>query len=102
MGQRVDLAEVRNFADDYYSYVNNLIDQFLDVKSAIKQINRMDSFKGSAANRAKGSLHNFHMQLLQHFENLMIDLLDNIDNHIGTFLSQIDSSDQAIIQGNYL
>ncbi len=40
--------------------------------------------------------------MLGNFENLLIDLIDNVDNHINTFLSEVDSSEDTILKSNYL
>ncbi len=98
----MDLSEVIEFADDYYVYVNRLLDQLNNVKLKINSVINMDSFKGESADKAKECLNSFHIEMLGNFENLMIDLLDNVDNHISEFLAEVDSSEDAIIKSNYL
>ncbi len=56
MAHRVELSEVIEFADDYYAYVNRLLDQLDNVKSKINSVIAMDSFKGESADKAKESL----------------------------------------------
>ncbi|WP_416151674.1 T7SS effector LXG polymorphic toxin [Salipaludibacillus sp. HK11] len=90
------------FADDYDAYVNRLIHQLADVMSNIYLIIEMDSFKGESADKAKESLSAFHIKMLGNFESLIIDLLDNVDTHIDTFLSEVDSDQATIIESNYL
>ncbi|WP_035726502.1 T7SS effector LXG polymorphic toxin, partial [Gracilibacillus boraciitolerans] len=102
MANRVDLSEVIEFADDFYAYVNRLLSQLDNVKSKVNSVINMDSFKGESADKAKESLNSFHIEMLSNFENLMIDLIDNVDNHINKFLSEVDSSEDAIIKSNYL
>src|SRR5699024_6784849 len=68
----------------------------------IDSINGMDSFSGKAANEAKGYFNELHLTILESFRGLFDDLEENLKQHIQTFATEVDSSDSAVIESNYL
>src|SRR5699024_377292 len=62
----------------------------------------MSSFSGKAAKEAKQYFGELHLKILESFRGLFDDLEANLQQHIDTFGSEVDSSDSAIIKSSYL
>jgi len=72
------------------------------VKNDIGAIYNMDSFSGKAADQAKQYSSDIHFTLLSTFSKLFDDLYNQLNVHINTFESSVDSGGNARIQSNYL
>jgi toxin YxiD len=100
---KVDIAEVIDFKNDFKTTSSHIKASIENVIQNIQQIDEMESFSGKAAKNAKNYFWNFHKEsLLLAFEELYNDLLNNLNDHIDTFNSNVDSSETAIVQSNYL
>src|SRR5699024_5241085 len=62
----------------------------------------MKSFSGKAAKSAKQYFGEMHLTVLASFKGLFEDLEENLQQHIKTFESMVDSSDSAVIRSDYL
>ncbi|WP_163581069.1 T7SS effector LXG polymorphic toxin [Gracilibacillus saliphilus] len=103
MTNKVDIAEVIDFRNDFKTTSSHIKASIENVIQNIQQIDEMESFSGKAAKNAKNYFWNFHKEsVLLAFEELYNDLLNNLNDHIDTFNSNVDSSETAIVQSNYL
>src|SRR5699024_2854437 len=68
----------------------------------ISSLRDMASFSGEAASSAKNYFGEFHGTLLESLYILFFDLKENLNNHIEKIQSNVDTSEQAIIQTDYL
>lgn len=62
----------------------------------------MDDFTGKAASRAKNCFTELHQTILKSFEHLLKNLEERMENHLKYFEWDVDASDTAIIQSDYL
>lgn len=102
MGHKVDLAEVIAFSDKVTKAADELTSDIGVVRTDITNIDSMDTFTGHAAKSAKGYLNELHVTLLESFEVLHATLKENTKEHIETFQSSVDSSEEAIVQSEYI
>ncbi len=102
MANKVDMSEVNDFSKDLQEASADFQSQLDKVIENIETINGMDSFSGKAAKEAKQYFGELHLTLLDSFKGLFDDLEENLEQHIDTFESDVDSSDSAIIKSNYL
>ncbi|WP_269410541.1 T7SS effector LXG polymorphic toxin [Lentibacillus daqui] len=102
MANKVDMSEVNDFSKDLQEASADFQSQLDKVIENIETINGMDSFSGKAAKEAKQYFGELHVTLLDSFKGLFDDLEGNLQQHIDTFESDVDSSDSAIIKSNYL
>src|SRR5690625_2417608 len=102
MGHKIDISEAITFSDDLTKTSQDIESKLKSVKSFIDQINAMDSFSGKAADSAKGYFNEFHLTVMESFEELFTDLDNNVKQHIEAFQSNVDSSESAIIESDYL
>ncbi|HLQ97666.1 MAG TPA: T7SS effector LXG polymorphic toxin, partial [Candidatus Dormibacteraeota bacterium] len=58
--------------------------------------------KKRANDSAKGYFNEFHLTVMESFEELFTDLDNNVKQHIEAFQSNVDSSESAIIESDYL
>src|SRR5699024_8724201 len=57
---------------------------------------------GKAADSAKSYFNEFHLTVMESFEELFTDLDNNVKQHIEAFQYNVDSSESAIIESDYL
>src|SRR5699024_10433880 len=99
---KVDISEVDNFSNDLQEASEDIRSSLDKVKEHIDSINDMDSFSGEAAKEAKGYFNELHLTILESFRGLFDDLDENLKQHLQTFESEVDSSDTAVIESDYL
>ncbi|MFD1414132.1 T7SS effector LXG polymorphic toxin [Oceanobacillus jeddahense] len=80
----------------------NFRSQLDKVVEHIEAVNGMSSFSGKAAKEAKQYFSELHVTLLESFKGLFDDLEANLEQHLEEFQSEVDVSETAIIQSNYL
>lgn len=102
VSDKVDITEVTEFLNDLQEASAEMQSQLDNVKESIETINSMSSFSGKAAKEAKNYFEELHGTILESFKGLFDDLEENLKQHIQTFESNVDSSDSAVIQHNYL
>ena len=102
MGDRVDISEVIELSNDLKTASTEIKASLDRIKSDIDQIVAMDSFSGKAAKQAKNYFSDLHNTILDTFNKLFIDLDDNLKQHLELFQCEVDSSQTAVIDSNYL
>ncbi|NBJ70443.1 MULTISPECIES: T7SS effector LXG polymorphic toxin [Clostridia] len=103
MGNKVDISEVIEFSNDIQKVSTHIKSSLKEISTNIEQIIGMDTFTGMAANNAKGYFKNFHKHgIIEALTDLFTDLNHNLKDHLEAFHSNVDSSDNAIIQSDYL
>lgn len=102
MSHKVDISEVTDFSNDLKSMVADLKSSLTLVSKHIDKLNAMQSFSGKTAIAAKNYFNELHKTLLKSFELLFNDLDENLKKHIKSFQSRVDSSQNALIESNYL
>src|SRR5690625_6970207 len=100
--KKVDMAEVHAFADDLQQISLDMHSQFEKVIKSIETIQGMASFSGKAAKDAKRYFNELHVTVLTAFQGLFAELEANVRQHIKTFESEVDDSENAIITSNHL
>src|SRR5699024_4679766 len=99
---KVDISEVDKYSNNFQEATDNIRSSLDKITERIHSINGMDSFSGKAANEAKGYFNELHLTILESFRGLFDDLEENLKQHIQTFATEVDSSDSAVIESNYL
>src|SRR5699024_5862607 len=102
MGNKVDISEMENFSNDLKEASADIKASLAQVEEKIEQVNNMKSFSGKAAKSAKQYFGEMHLTVLASFKGLFEDLEENLQQHIKTFESMVDSSDSAVIRSDYL
>lgn len=102
MSHKVDISEVTDFSNDLKSMVADLKSSLTLVSKHIDKLNAMSTFSGKTAIAAKNYFNELHKTLLKSFELLFNDLDENLKQHIKFFQSRVDSSQNALIESNYL
>src|SRR5699024_6421056 len=64
--------------------------------------NSMSSFSGKTAEEAKKYFEEMHLTIIESFHGLFDDLEGNLNKHIQDFQSDVDASETAKIESNYL
>src|SRR5699024_881948 len=102
VSNKVDIAEVEAFSNDLEEISSNVRSSLDKVQERIDAVNNMESFSGKAAKEAKGYFNELHLTLLESFRGLFDDLNENLKQHIKSFGTEVDASESAIIESNYL
>ncbi|WP_106496024.1 T7SS effector LXG polymorphic toxin [Lentibacillus sp. Marseille-P4043] len=103
MGNKVDISEVIEFSNDLKTTSSKIKSSLDQLVANIDKIDAMESFSGKAAKNSKGYFENFHKEgVIDAFNELFTDLNDNLKQHLESFQSNVDSSESAIIQSDYL
>ncbi|MCK0470404.1 T7SS effector LXG polymorphic toxin [Halalkalibacter sp. APA_J-10(15)] len=100
--EKVNMAEVHSFKEEQSQQLRELQQGLRDVRANIKEICRMSSFKGEAADAAKLYFGDVHGTLLRSFEGLFIQLEKNLQKHIHEFHMNVDRSERAIVESSYV
>src|SRR5699024_9841001 len=72
------------------------------VKESIESINDMSSFSGKTATEAKKYFEEMHLTIIESFRGLFGALEGNLNKHIQDFQTDVDASEIAKIESNYL
>ncbi|MEZ0116925.1 UNVERIFIED_ORG: prefoldin subunit 5 [Heyndrickxia coagulans] len=102
MGNKVEMTEVVSFSDELKSAASSLKSQLDAIKKSANQIAEMDSFTGLTADSAKDYLKDFHMKVVDNFTALFESLSTQLSSHIVSFQSEVDSSNAAHLDSDYL
>ncbi|WP_147536197.1 T7SS effector LXG polymorphic toxin [Bacillus marasmi] len=102
MGNKVDISEVITFSDNVGDVVKDLQSAFKTIESNIQVIDQMDSFSGKAAKSAKKYFKDFHSTINKAFDELFTSIDKQLSSHIAIFKSDVDSSESALIDCDYL
>ncbi|MGG3965546.1 T7SS effector LXG polymorphic toxin [Heyndrickxia faecalis] len=102
MGNKVEMTEVDSFSDELKSAASSLKSQLDAIKKSANQIAEMDSFTGLTADSAKDYLKDFHMKIADNFTTLFESLSTQLSSHIVSFQSEVDSSNAAHLDSDYL
>src|SRR5699024_11916462 len=102
MGNKVAISEMENFSNALKEASADIKASLAKVEEKIEQVNNMKSFSGKAAKSAKQYFGEMHLTVLASFKGLFEDLEENLQQHIKTFESMVDSSYSAIIRSDYL
>ncbi|MGG3984180.1 T7SS effector LXG polymorphic toxin [Heyndrickxia faecalis] len=102
MGNKVDMAEVIAFSDELKSATSKIKSQLNAIKKSANQIAAMDSFTGLTADSAKDYLKDFHIKITENFTTLFESLSTQLSSHIVSFQSEVDSSNAAHLDSDYL
>jgi len=76
--------------------------KFANVIKSIEAIDGMSSFSGKTAQDAKRYFNELHVTVLAAFQGLFAELEANVRQHIKTFESEVDDSENAIITSHHL
>lgn len=96
------MNEVLAFADDVEISAANVKSRLNSIKTNMELFGAMDSFNGKTAKSAKNYLKKFHYVVIDAFDELFEDLQKNLKSHVENFQSDVDSSNSALIDSNYL
>lgn len=102
MGNKVGISEVIAFSDNVGDVVKGLQSAFQTIESNIQVIEQMDSFSGKAAKSAKKYFKDFHSTINKTFDELFTSIDGQLSSHIAIFKSDVDSSESALIDSDYL
>lgn len=102
MGNKVGISEVITFSDNVGDVVKDLQSAFKTIESNIQVIDQMDSFSGKAAKSAKKYFKDFHSTINKTFDELFTSIDKQLSSHIAIFKSDVDSSESALIDCDYL
>ncbi|WP_207368864.1 T7SS effector LXG polymorphic toxin [Heyndrickxia coagulans] len=102
MGNKVEMTEVVSFSDELKSAASSLKSQLDAIKKSTNQIAEMNSFTGLTADSAKDYLKDFHMKIADNFTTLFESLSTQLSSHIVSFQSEVDSSNAAHLDSDYL
>ena len=100
--KKIDMAEVHAFADDLQQISADVHAQLANVIKSIEAIDGMSSFSGKTAQDAKRYFNELHVTVLAAFQGLFAELEANVRQHIKTFESEVDDSENAIITSHHL
>lgn len=102
MSHKVDISEVHDFSDDLQEASEDIRSSLIKVKKGIETIDGMSSFSGKAAKEAKYYFNDLHQTILGSFRGVFSDLEENLNSHLKTFSSNVDSDESAVIKRDYL
>ena len=102
MSNKVDIAEVEAFSNDLEEVSSDVRSSLDKVQERVNAVNNMESFSGKAAKEAKSYFNELHLTLLESFRGLFDDLNENLNQHIKSFGNEVDASESAVIESNYL
>lgn len=102
MGNKVGISEVIAFSDNVGDVVKGLQSALKNIESNIQVIEQMDSFSGKAAKSAKKYFKDFHSTINNAFDELFTSIDGQLSSHIAIFKSDVDSSESALIDSDYL
>lgn len=100
--KKVDMGEVHAFSDDLQHISADINSQLAKVIKSVETIDGMTSFSGKTAKDAKRYFNELHVTVLTAFQGLFEDLEANVKQHIKTFESNVDESENTIITSHYL
>lgn len=100
--KKVDMGEVHAFSDDLQHISADIHAQLAKVIKSVEIIDGMTSFSGKTAKDAKRYFNELHVTVLTAFQGLFEDLETNVKQHIKTFESDVDESENALITSHYL
>ena len=93
---------MEDFSTDLQEASKDIRSQLDQVKESIESINSMSSFSGKTAEEAKKYFEEMHLTIIESFQGLFDDLEGNLNKHIQDFQSDVDASETAKIESNYL
>ncbi|HLR54324.1 MAG TPA: T7SS effector LXG polymorphic toxin, partial [Pseudogracilibacillus sp.] len=99
---KVEMAEIEDFSTDLQEASEDIQSQLDQVKESIESINDMSSFSGKTATEAKKYFEEMHLTIIESFRGLFGDLEGNLNKHIQDFQTDVDASEKAKIESNYL
>src|SRR5699024_6453238 len=102
MGHKIDISEAITFSDDLTKTSQDIESKLKSVESFIDKIDAMDSFSEIAADSFDGYFNEFHLTVMESFEELFTDHDNIVKQHIEAFQSSVDSSKSAISESDYL
>ena len=86
MSLKVDIPELEALSDKVSIAQDKVVTEFNQVSDVINDLINMESFSGDAADSAKGYYQNIHQTVIFAFQQLMIDIDNNLRNHLDIFL----------------
>src|SRR5699024_6550613 len=102
MNLKAGMPEAIALSDKVSTAQDKIVTELNEVSSGIDDMINMDEFSGAAANSAKGYFENVHKTTVLAFQQLMIEIDKNLKNHINTFHSDVDTSEEAKVDKHYL
>src|SRR5699024_9376734 len=102
MGNKVDISEMENFSNDLKEDSADIKASLAHVEEKIEQVNNMKSCSGKAAKSAKQYFGEMHLTVFASFKGLFEDVEEDLQQHIETFASMVDTSVSAVISSDYL
>lgn len=101
MSLKVDIPELETLSDKVSIAQDKVVTEFNQVSDVINDLINMESFSGDAADSAKGYYQNIHQTVIFAFQQLMIDIDNNLRNHLDIFHTEVDTSNIARIKAEY-
>ena len=102
MNLKARMPEAIALSDKVSTAQDKIVTELNMVSSGIDDIMNLDEFSGAAADSAKEYFENVHKTIVLAFQQLMIEIDTNLENHINTFHSDIDTSTKAKVDKHYL
>src|SRR5690625_691365 len=102
MNLKARMPEAIALSDKVSTAQDKIVTELNMVSSGIDDMMNLDEFSGAAADSAKEYFDNVHKTIVLAFQQLMIEIDTNLENHINTFHSDIDTSTKAKVDKHYL
>ena len=102
MNQKVDIAEVIALSEKVATAQDKMVTDLNAVSKSIDEIISMEDFTGEAATSAKNYFTAVHQKINAAFQQLFIEIHENLEKHIENFQSSVDESDVARIERAYM
>src|SRR5690625_325962 len=99
---KVDLKEVIAFSEQVHKTREQIVTDLDTVQKHMERIISTDEFTGKTANTTKDYFIEVHQVLIDAFQQLLIEIDENLTRHIEHFLAQVDTDEATIIDRNYL
>lgn len=102
MNLKADISEAVDLSDKVSISQDKIVTELNKVNSGVDDIINMDDFSGEAADSAKGYFENVHKTVVLSLQQLMMEIDDNLKSHINTFHSDVDESEKARVDKQYI
>lgn len=102
MNQKVGIAEVIALSKKVTTAKDKVVTDLDAVSKSIDDIVAMEDFTGEAAASVKNYFTDVHQTISSAFQQLFIEIHENLEKHIENFQSSVDESDVARIERAYI
>ncbi|WP_424475013.1 T7SS effector LXG polymorphic toxin [Oceanobacillus kimchii] len=102
MTNKVDMVEIEQSSNDIAVISEDIMQSLDQLELDIDQVLSMETFRGKTADKAKNYLTHVHLEIINLLKEVWFELEVNLEKHIDTFTSTVDSNSNAIIETIYL